>query len=48
MGKNYTLGADVYSGFVTLEDGSTIFIEYNLQTRIQYMVYQILRISLKI
>ena len=29
----YSLGDDVYSGFIPLENGTTIFIEYNKGTK---------------
>lgn len=31
--RTYTLGANVYSGFIPLEDETTIFIEYNKETK---------------
>lgn len=31
--RTYTLGADVYNGFISLEDGTTIFIEYNIEMK---------------
>ena len=31
--RSYILGAGVYGGFIRLQDGTTVFIEYNIQTK---------------
>ena len=46
--RTYSLGADVYSGFIPLEDGTTIFIEYNTKRKEVQIVGEIGGKSLKL